>query len=443
MNKKIYIIGIGGIGISAIARYYNENGYQVFWSDSTDSELIQKLQSEWIYITTSPLTPLLWGEGDKIDLVIYTEAIPKNNKELLLAWELWIEVLTYPEALAAIANNKKLVAVAGTHGKSTTTSLSSLLLKGSPLWVNAVIWTILKEFQWKNSYFSKSDYFVIEACEYKRSFLKYTPLIGIITNIEIDHLDYYKDLEDYILAYKEFINNIKTGWYIIINGEDKNCQTLIWLRDDITYIFVFQEYFLLNREKIYFPKIEMQVPGQHILFDAKLSFTLWIILWLKEKNIISCLEQYTWVWRRMEIIGQTKNWNILMSDYGHHPTEIQLTLKALKEKYPEKELLTIFQPHQYNRTLELLEGFKTSFTYTDTLIIPDIYESRDTEDDKRKISSKTLVEAIVHNNKIDGQWQNNTLSLIKNYEITHKKDSIILLLWAWDIDNFRYQIPMK
>jgi len=92
-----------------------------------------------------------------------------------------------------------------------------------------------------------------------------------------------------------------------------------------------------------------------------------------------------------------------MSDYGHHPTEIQLTLKALKEKYPEKELLTIFQPHQYNRTLELLEGFKTSFTYTDTLIIPDIYESRDTEDDKRKISSKTLVEAIVHNNKIDGQ----------------------------------------
>jgi len=473
MQKKIYIIWIGWIWISAIARYYLHIWYEVFWSDMCNSELIEKLKEEWCNIKTSPLTPLLTGEVDKkefnFEKIIYTEAVPKTNPELLKARELWIKIQTYPEALAEIANNKKLIAIAGTHWKSTTTSLTSLVLKNSSENVNAIIWTILKEFWQKNAYFSESPYFVIEACEYKRSFLKYKPTVAIIVNIEIDHLDYYKDLEDYISAYKEFIENVRPWWFVILNWEDENCKKLLNLRDDINYIEVFSDYYithplapsLYNRggkdiEKIFFPEIIMKVPWEHILFDAKLAYVVWIMVWVHEHNILNSLEDYSWVWRRMEIIWKTKNWNTLMSDYWHHPTEIRLTLKALKEQQKRKtikkspiipfhkgdedrNILTIFQPHQYNRTLELIEDFKNCFWDTDQLIVPNIYESRDREEDKKKINSAKFVELINHPNKID--WENfeKKLELINEFD-NKNTNSIIILMWAGNIDNLRQKI---
>jgi UDP-N-acetylmuramate--alanine ligase len=182
----------------------------------------------------------------------------------------------------------------------------------------------------------------------------------------------------------------------------------------------------------------MKIPWEHILFDAKLAYVVWIMVWVHEYKILDALENYSWVWRRMEIIGKTPNWNTLISDYGHHPTEIKLTLKALKENNNWK-LLTIFQPHQYNRTLELLEDFKTCFLYTDKLIVPNIYESRDSEEDKKKINSKIFVEKINHPNKID--WENfeKTLELINDFD-KKNTNSIILLMWAGNIDNLRQKI---
>ena len=455
-KKQIYIIWIGGIGISAIARYYLHIWYEVFWSDMYNSELIEKLKEEGVHI--SSLAPLLIGEGN-IEKVIYTEAVPKTNPELQKASELWIKIQTYPEALAEIANDKKLIAIAGTHWKSTTTSLTSLVLKNSEENVNAVIGTILKEFWWKNAYFSDSEYFVIEACEYKRSFLKYKPSVAVIVNIEIDHLDYYKDLEDYISAYREFIENVRPGGFVILNWEDKNCKKLLNLRSDIHYIEVFEDYFthsqLLSnkegrKEKVFFPEINMKIPWKHILFDAKLAYVVGLMVWIHDYKILESLENYSWVWRRMEIIWKTSNWNTLMSDYGHHPTEIKLTLKALKEKFNnsplnsslqegKRKILTIFQPHQYNRTLELLEDFKTCFGDTDQLIVPNIYESRDSEEDKKKINSKIFIEKIEHPNKID--WENfeKTLELIKKWD-KQNKNGLILLMWAGNIDSLRNKI---
>jgi len=449
-KKQIYIIWIGWIWISAIARYYLHIWYEVFWSDMCNSELIDKLKEEGckIIVGSAGLQTL-----QNMQKIIYTEAVPKTNAELIKAKELWIKIQTYPEALAEIANEKKLIAIAWTHWKSTTTSLTSLVLKNSQENVNAVIWTILKEFWQKNAYFSDSEYFVIEACEYKRSFLKYKPSVAIIINIEIDHLDYYKDLEDYISAYREFIENVNPWGFVILNWEDNNCKKLLNLRNDVNYIKVFEKYFLFNWEKNIFPEIIMKVPWSHILFDAKLAYVVWIMVWIEENKVINSLEDYSWVWRRMEIIWKTKNWNTLMSDYGHHPTEIRLTLKALKDNFnnspiipfhkggehTNKKILTIFQPHQYNRTLELLEDFKTCFTDTDELIVPNIYESRDSEEDKAKINSKIFVEKINHPNKID--WENfeKTLKLIEEFD-NKNTNSIIILMWAWNIDNLRQKI---
>jgi len=467
MQKNIYIIWIGWIGISAIARYYLNEWYQVFWSDKTNSELIEKLQSEWCKIIISPSPQPSPLEEREFDLVIYTEAIPKDNPELQKALELKIQIQTYPEALAEIANNKKLIAIAWTHWKSTTTSLTSLVLKDSEIWTSAVIWTILKEFDWKNAHFSNSEYFTIEACEYKRSFLRYKPYVWVITNIDLDHLDYYKDLSDYLSAFDEFINNIKTGWFVILNWDCKNSKTLLYKRKDINYIEIFSKYAVFTplsnsllkkkeqgqntssplgkdwdeapSEIITFPEINMKVPWEHILFDAHIAYIIGHLLGLEDKNIVSSLENYSGVWRRMEVIWETDNKNILMSDYWHHPTEILLTLKALKDQNHARPILTIFQPHQYNRTLELLEEFKTCFYNTDKLIIPNIYESRDSEEDKKKINSKILIDYIKHNNKLD--WENfeKTLEEIEKWD---KQNNywIILLMWAWDIDNLRQKI---
>ncbi len=439
--NKIYVIWIWWIWTSAIARYYNENWYKVYGSDLHNSELIEKLENEWIDI-------IIWSDKSRInenfDLIIYTEAIPKDQEELKKAKEIWLKVLSYPKALSEVANKSKLITVAWTHWKSTTTSLISLVLKNSEENFSSVVGTILAEFNSKN-FFNRienknsKNYFVIEACEYKRSFLNYKPYLWVITNIDLDPLDYYKDLKDYISAFKEYIDNIVPWWFCIINAMDDNCKELIWKRKDIEYIELYHKYFIFKNQIHTFPEINMKIPGDHVLFDAYIAYVVWHMIWIKDKLIIEALENYNWVWRRMEIVGKTKNENIIMSDYGHHPTEVKATLKALKDQNPAKPILTIFQPHQYSRTLELLEWFKTCFYDTDQLIIPNIYESRDSEEDKKKINSKKLIKYIKHDNKQDWEWFENTLKLIENWD---KNNSywIILLLGAWDIDNLRNKI---
>ena len=183
----------------------------------------------------------------------------------------------------------------------------------------------------------------------------------------------------------------------------------------------------------------MKIEWRHILFDAQIAYIIWYMIWINEWKIIESLEEYTWVWRRMETIWRTVHNNILMSDYGHHPTEISLTLEAIKKANLDKKVLVIFQPHQYSRTIELLEDFKNCFWYSDKLIIPNIYESRDSKEDIKQIDSKKLIELINHKDKIDWKWLDNTLDLIKKFDEENNWE-IILLLGAWDIDNLRYKI---
>ena len=441
MKNKIYLIGIGGIWVSAIARYYLSEGWEVSGSDKTNSWLIEALQDEWCDI-------IIGSEAEKItpdiDLVVYTEAIPKSQSELMRVWELWLTAMPYNKALWNIANQKKLIAITGTHGKSTTTSLSSILLKDSDTNFTAIVGTILKEFGGKNFYHQKNtdaeEYFTIEACEYKRHFLEYKPYIGIITNIELDHLDYYTWEDDYLDAFKSFVENILPGGYLILNWDDTNCQKLIWLRDDITYIPVTQGGYTLDGVVNSFTEINMQIPGDHVLFDAKLVYTAGKILDIPEDSIVKALESYSWVWRRMEIIWATENQNIIMSDYGHHPTEIEVTTKALQQWHPDKKLFVIFQPHQYSRTLELLDGFKNCFSHCDTVIIPNIYESRDSEEDKAKINTDSLVEMIRHDDIHNGKGFENTLKMIQDYDKKNPASSIILLLWAGNVDDLRFEL---
>lgn len=439
-KHKIYIIWIWWIWISALARYYLKQSYTIYWSDKNSSELIENLEKEWINIVIWENPEVL---NNDFDLVIYSEAIPKEQSERKIAEKLWIKCLSYPKALAEIANNKKLITIAWTHWKSTTTSMTSLILKNSDVDFTSIVWTLLKEFWNKNFYHRKDknedEYFVLEACEYKKSFLNYKPTVWVITNIELDHIDYYENLENYIESFKQYIENILPGWFAILNWTDENCKKLIGLRTDINYIEVFNEYFIFNNEKIHYPIIKLKVPWEHIAYDSKIAYIVWHMIWIKDSSIINTLESYNWVWRRMEFIWKTVHNNILMSDYWHHPTEIKLTLKSLKDANPDRKILTIFQAHQYSRTFELLEDFKKCFISTDKLIITNIYESRDSKEDKEKINTDSFFKSIIHSDKINWTTLNNSLELIEDYD-KNNTNSIILLLWAWDIDNLRYKI---
>ena len=247
---------------------------------------------------------------------------------------------------------------------------------------------------------------MIEACEYKRSFLQYHPFITIITNIDLDHLDYYKNLDDYISAFQSLVD--QTSGFVVISESDENSLKLnipkekkIIVGEKISY---FAKVEMLETDEIFYeaktleiPEISLQIPGNHILQDARLVFAVSKLLGLEDEYITEKLASYSGSWRRSEIIRTTKNGNILMSDYGHHPNEIRPTLHAIKKKFPDKKLFVAFQPHQYSRTRELLPEFSNAFMDADILIIPNIYFSRDKQEDVEWMTTDRLVDTIREN----------------------------------------------
>ena len=276
----------------------------------------------------------------------------------------------------------------------------------SSIGASVLVGTQVPQFENSNFHFEVSENFVIEACEYKRSFLQYRPYITVITNIDLDHLDYYKNLEDYISAFQSLVD--QTSGYVIISADDENSKKLhipeakkiVVGRGRIQYSRKVETLCHRGTEVTHevntldLPSLSLQVPGEHLLQDAYLAYTVGRLLEMDDEDIIERLESYRGSWRRSEIVKTTEHGNILMSDYGHHPNEIRPTLRAIREKYVDKKLFVVFQPHQYSRTRELLAEFATSFDDADTLIIPNIYFSRDKQEDVEWMSMERLITLI-------------------------------------------------
>ena len=482
-QKHLHVIGIGGIGVSALARYYKHLGYSVSGSDGADSPFLDTLRKEGFNISIGHIAENI---AEDADIVIYSEAIitkpdlsPEeqiySNPELAKARDFGIPHFSYPVALGKVFDAKQGIAITWSHGKSTTTAMTTLMLaneyKDNPTiqvpddgsfaymptapGCSAIIGTQVPQLGNTNFYTEiEAENFVIEACEYKRSFLQYHPYITVITNIDLDHLDYYKSLEDYISAFQSIVD--QTSGFVIISADDVNSAKLdihpekkIIVGNDSIIYFPRVEEDCCGTKKIYtveksldIPKMNLQVPGDHLLHDAHLAYTVGRLLGMQDDIIVPKLESYKWSWRRSEIVGTTKNGNIVMSDYGHHPSEIRPTLQAIKAKYSDKKLFVIFQPHQYSRTRELLSEFATSFADLDSLIIPNIYFSRDKKEDVEWMTMEKLVSTISVNqsNIRNGEWLENTARLIQEYDEKNPNTSIILLLGAGDVDSLRYKM---
>ncbi|MFA7142064.1 MAG: Mur ligase domain-containing protein [Candidatus Paceibacterota bacterium] len=410
---KIYFIGIGGIGVSALARYYLRKGHKIHGSDTSETDLIQSLKKEGMTININQN-----GLKQDFDLVVYSPAIKENNKDYIDAKKRKLNLLSYPEALGKLSKEKFTIAISGTHGKSTTTAMLSLILIEAKLDPTVIIGTTLKEFDNTNVRIGNSKYLVLEACEYENSFLNYHPDIGVILNIEKDHLDYFKNFENIKKSFNEFAKQSKK---VIL---EKQIEKLIKSNNKIVF----------DKNKTIKPKLG--VGGEFNILNAMHALETARTLKIKDEISLKALSKFKGTWRRMDIDDHSFDFTII-NDYAHHPTEIKATLKAIREENKNKKIYCIFEPHQYDRTFRLFNDFKKVFQesllkdYVDKLLIFPIYTVKGREKQK-KTSSQELVSETNHKNcSFLQDFDTAKLFIEKNL----KKGDLLIIMGAGSIYN--------
>ena len=403
--KNIHMIGIGGVSMSGIAEILLNWGFEVSGSDRTDSEILNTLKNAGIKTFVGHNAENVLGA----DCVVYTAAISKDNPELVHAKELGIPVIERSDFLGELTRcYKNTIAISGTHGKTTTTSLVALCfleaLKDPSIQVGAIIKELNGNYRVGNS-----ENFIIEACEYVESFLKFSPRSEIILNIDNDHLDYYKNMENVKKAFIKYVKLLPEDGHLIINADDSNCIDLpIYSKapaikygienEDVDFSaknISFNEdgypEFDVYKYNEFYEHIKLSIPGKHNVLNTLACIALCDVYGISKENIKVALAKFKGADRRFEFKGMLNGAKVY-DDYGHHPTEVLATAKALKNKQ-FNESWVVFQPHTYSRTYNHLNAFAQALLNFDNIIVTDIYAAR--ENNTYNISSKDLVDAIV------------------------------------------------
>lgn len=440
MEKKIYknihFIGIGGIGMSALAQWFLHEGWRVTGSDEADSPMIAHLQKNGIQV-------IIGAHGaknisKKIDRVIYSQAVitigKSTNPEIREAEKRGIPFQSYPEALGELMHKKYTIAICGTHGKSTTTGLTGVLLHNAGFDPTVIVGATVPEFGGSNFRYGDSRYLVIEADEYKGAFLHYHPDIVIWTTVEWEHIDYFKTFRETLSHFKRFLSSVPRKGYIIANKDDANIKKIMSSLTNTAH----KRYYSLSEKRIAL-KIEkrMKLIGQHNVSNALAVYTLAQILGIPDYVFWKTLRHFKGVGRRTEYKGKF-NGALLYDDYGHHPTEIKTTLEGIRKKYEKRlkkgKLWCVFQPHQYQRTKYLFNDFAKAFRSADSVLLLDVYSVRGREKTniKKEVNSKQLAEAI-RKNKTPA-WYMQTLKkctqFLKKNAGSH---DVIVIMGAGDI----------
>ena len=437
--KKIHMIGIGGVSMSGIAEILLNWGFSVSGSNNVDSEILHILKKAGIKIHIGHDAQNVIGA----DCVVYTAAISKDNPELVHAKELGIPVIERSDFLGELTRcYENTIAISGTHGKTTTTSLVSLCFIESSKDPSIQVGAIIPELD-GNYRVGNSENFIIEACEYVESFLKFSPKSEIILNIDNDHLDYYKNIENVKKAFIKYVKLLPENGHLIINADDNNCLDLpIYSKahcikygienDDVDFLAKniifdndgFPEFDVYKYNEFY-EHIKLSIPGKHNILNALACISLCDSYKISKKHIKYALSKFKGADRRFEFKGSFNGVKIY-DDYAHHPTEILATAKALKNKKYNKSWV-VFQPHTYSRTFNLLKEFANALLNFDNIIITDIYAAR--ENNTYDISSKDLVNEInsLGKNAIYISKLEDCATYLKE---NVKKDDIILTLGA-------------
>lgn len=402
--KKVYMIGIGGISMSGIAHILKSWNFLVSGSNNEENKMTDELQNAGINVFIGHDYDNITND---IDLVVYTAAIKEDNPELIHAHELKIETMERGLFLGELTKLfKDTIGISGTHGKTTTTSMISECFLSSKLDPTIQVGSILKSIN-GNYRVGKSDYFIIEACEYCDSFLNFKQKSAIVLNIDNDHLDYFKTFDNIKKSFEKYVSMLPSDGLLVINGDDKNCLDLALYTNAkiITYgLSNHNSYYAKNiiynkdgfptydlyHEDIFIDKIELSVIGSHNVLNSLACISLCLYYGLSIENIKDGLKNYTGAARRFEYKGIFKNAKVY-DDYGHHPTEVKAVSDAVINKNYNKSWV-IFEPHTFSRVKNHYKDFAASLVNFDHIIITDIYAAR--ENNEYNVSPEMIINEL-------------------------------------------------
>ena len=433
--QRIYFLGVGGIGMSALARYFNSRGVLVSGYDKTETTLTKQLSAEGIVIHYEDNIELIDKE---VQLVVYTPAIPKEHTELNYYQQNNYSVVKRSDVLGAITNSSFNVCIAGTHGKTTTSTMVAHILRHSGFGCNAFLGGISKNYNNNLLLSEKSDFVVIEADEFDRSFLQLHPYIAVVSSIDADHLDIYGDKNQLKLSFEDYISQIqKEGILIVKHGLNLKTPKDI---DVYTYSLNEKADFYANNIQIkngyyyfdfvypdgIFKEIKMGYPGLHNIENAIAAISIAFITGVSENEMRNAMASFEGVNRRFDFRIRTEKL-VYIDDYAHHPEELKACINSVRNLFKNKKITGVFQPHLFSRTRDFADKFAKSLELLDEVILLDIYPARELPIEG--ITSQMLLDKINLKNKFLIQ-KSEILNFLKTRSL-----EILLTLGAGDIDQ--------
>ncbi len=454
----VHLIGIGGINMSAIAKLLVRAGVKVSGSDAIISEQTQELTGRGIHVSIGHDATIIPPETG---LVVYSSAVQDTNPERVAARARGLRQLTNFEFLAEWSHEQEVVLVTGTHGKSTTTALTGMMLAESGLDPLVIVGSRVPAFPDGNVRYGAGVLWLIEGDEYARHFLAFHPSAVLINNIELDHTDIFPTLDTMMDAFRKLLQQVRDGGLVVVNADDRNVGTLIggerraleargvrivtygygahaMVRVSDEGIRAGEQTFLIKDEKDRLLRARLSVPGKMNVVNATGAAALALALHADPEAVVRAMNGFTGIWRRFERISD-KDGVLVVSDYGHHPTAIRATLEAARSFYPGRRILLCFQPHQHNRTRQLFLDFIPAFDLADVLILVEIYDvpGRKTEQDAA-ISSTDLCDAVRHHDA--DRFCKRTLEYASSPEIAleilhrfKRRGDIVIVMGAGDV----------
>ncbi|MDB5085710.1 MAG: UDP-N-acetylmuramate--L-alanine ligase [Bacilli bacterium] len=431
---KIHFTGIKGSGVSSLAQVYKTKGHHVTGSDVSDTFFTDSLL-EQVGLQAAPFDP---ANVEGVDFVCASAAYNETHPEIRRAKQLGIPVYSYPELLGKLTREHESILITGTHGKTTTTGLVGTLLMQANLDPTIVVGSYIESLG-SNNRSGQSSLLVVEACEYKRHFLEYEGRVMVVTNVDFDHPDYFKDLEDVYHAFQQLASTLPADGVLIVCGDnlaatlESTCRKITYgleSGNDIVGVKlepgVIEVYAFGERLGI----VKTQLMGDHNIENVLAVVSVGLIYGVPFDSIQQSVAGYCGVKRRLEYKGEL-NHHLLYDDYAHHPTEIRVTLSAVKEHFPQSEVISIFQPHTYSRTKNLLCDFAQAFESADRVVLTDIYASEREKEQLIDIDD-LVVETRKHHPRVDYVPKSDLTRWLQDEFLTGERQ-IFLTMGAGDI----------
>jgi UDP-N-acetylmuramate--alanine ligase len=447
-KTHFHFIGIGGIGMSALAKFLVSKEKHVTGSDVHDSEMVQDLNKKGVQVMIGHDSSHVL---DGVEVVIYSSAVPSTNPEREAARARGIPEVSYAQFLGEVSKNFSTIVVTGTHGKSTTTALVGLMLEAAGYDPTVLVGSFVPTFPDKNLRLGKGRFFVVEGCEYQANMLNLHPEMIVLTNIEEDHLDYYRDINHIRDTFQIFADKLIGKGMMILNADDAESMKLKVERP-ITYGYENnadygatdrltekgEQSFAVRREEI-IGRLKLIIPGIHNVMNAIAATAAAMELGVPFETCARVLETFPGIWRRFERVGTWREADVI-SDYGHHPTAVKKSIEAAREFFPGRRIVLCFQPHQHSRTKALFDGFVEVLQLADETVVAEIYDVAG-RNEEHEMSSRLIVEKIkTENPSAQVMFSSNFDAVRSALEQVVRSNDVLIVMGAGDIDCIAREI---